>query len=84
MLLTWQLALVKVIQLVTGVAHFIDMPYCATDSKLDFQTSVTSQALVACNRHERNAETALPPTRMQLADMVLGFAGKKRNVDERL
>lgn len=39
-----------------------EMPYCATCSNPDFQTRVTSQALVACNLHERKAETALPPT----------------------
>ena len=30
-----------------------------------FQTKVTSQALVACSRHERKAETAFPPTTQQ-------------------
>lgn len=38
------------------------MPYCATCSYPDFQTSVTSQALVACRRHVKKAETGLPPT----------------------
>jgi len=38
------------------------MPYWATLSKPDFQTRVTSQALVACRRHDRKAETAFPPT----------------------
>ena len=40
-----------------------DIPYWATCGKLAFQTRVTSQALVACNRHDRKAETALPPTK---------------------
>lgn len=39
-----------------------EMPNEFTLSKPFFQTRVTSQALVACNRHERNADTALPPT----------------------
>lgn len=39
-----------------------DIPYCDTASKPDFQTSVTSQALVAWSRQDRNADTALPPT----------------------
>ena len=43
-------------------AYLNDMPYCETDSKPDFQTRVTSQAFVACNRHDKNAETAFPPT----------------------
>lgn len=38
------------------------MPYCATESKPDFHTKVTSQALVACSLHDRKADTALPPT----------------------
>lgn len=38
------------------------MPYCETASNPDFQTSVTSQALVACNLQDKKAETALPPT----------------------
>ncbi len=42
--------------------HLKDIPYCETASKPDFQTSVTSQAFVACSLHDRNAETALPPT----------------------
>ena len=33
-----------------------DIPYWATASYPDFQTSVTSQALVAWSLHERNAE----------------------------
>ena len=53
-----------------------DIPYCATASKPDFQTKVTSQALVACNLQERKAETALPPTGRQIsvfrrADMTM-------------
>jgi len=40
----------------------MEMPYWATVSKPAFQTNVTSQAFVACRRHERKAETALPPT----------------------
>jgi len=43
-------------------AYLNDMPYCETASKPDFHTSVTSQAFVACRRHERKADTALPPT----------------------
>ena len=39
-----------------------EMPYWATLSKPFFHTSVTSQALVACRRHDRNAEVPLPPT----------------------
>lgn len=39
-----------------------EMPYCDTASKPLFHTSVTSQAFVAESRHERKAETALPPT----------------------
>lgn len=38
------------------------IPYCATDSKPDFHTSVTSHAFVAWRRQERKADTALPPT----------------------
>jgi hypothetical protein len=38
------------------------MPYWATFSYPDFQTRVTSQAFVACNRQDKNADTALPPT----------------------
>lgn len=40
-----------------------DMPYCATCSKPDFHTRVTSQALVACSLQERKADTGLPPTK---------------------
>jgi len=43
-------------------SYLNDMPYCDTASKPLFQTSVTSQALVAESRQERKAETALPPT----------------------
>ena len=39
-----------------------DIPYWLTLSKPDFQTRVTSQALVACRRHDKKAETAFPPT----------------------
>ena len=39
-----------------------EMPYWATLSYPDFQTSVTSQAFVAWSRHDKNAETAFPPT----------------------
>src|SRR5580704_17180879 len=46
----------------TGSTHLIEMPYWATVSKPAFHTSVTSQAFVACRRHERKAETAFPPT----------------------
>jgi hypothetical protein len=44
------------------VTYLNEMPYCDTISKPLFQTRVTSQALVAERRHERKAETALPPT----------------------
>lgn len=43
-------------------AYLNDMPYWATLSYPDFQTRVTSQAFVACSRHDKKAETALPPT----------------------
>ena len=46
-------------------SYLNDIPYCDTASKPDFQTRVTSQALVACSLQERNAETALPPTTIQ-------------------
>ena len=45
-----------------ATAYLNDMPYWATLSYPDFQTRVTSQAFVACSRHDRKAETALPPT----------------------
>jgi hypothetical protein len=38
------------------------MPYWATASYPDFHTKVTSHAFVACNRHDKNADTAFPPT----------------------
>ena len=44
------------------ISYLNEMPYCDTVSKPLFQTSVTSQALVAERRHDRKAETALPPT----------------------
>ena len=40
------------------------MPYCETASYPDFQTKVTSQALVACNLQDRKADTAFPPIEM--------------------
>lgn len=40
----------------------MEMPYWDTCSYPDFQTSVTSQALVAWSRHERKADTVFPPT----------------------
>jgi hypothetical protein len=43
-------------------AYLNDMPYWATLSYPDFHTRVTSQAFVACSRHDKKAETALPPT----------------------
>lgn len=43
-------------------AYLKDIPYWATASYPDFQTSVTSQALVAWSLHERNAEIWFPPT----------------------
>lgn len=42
--------------------HLNEMPYWLTCSYPFFHTSVTSHACVADRRHERNAETALPPT----------------------
>jgi hypothetical protein len=39
-----------------------EMPYWCTCSKPFFHTSVTSQAWVADRRHDKKAETALPPT----------------------
>ena len=53
-------------RILKSLAYLNDIPYCDTDSNPDFQTRVTSQALVACSRHERNAETALPPTMQNL------------------
>ena len=47
---------------VSQSSYLNEMPYCETPSKPLFHTSVTSQAFVADNRHERKAETALPPT----------------------
>ena len=44
------------------IAYLKDMPYWATLSYPDFHTRVTSQAFVACSRHDKKAETALPPT----------------------
>jgi hypothetical protein len=44
------------------ISYLNEMPYCDTVSKPFFQTRVTSQALVAERRHDRKAETALPPT----------------------
>ena len=38
------------------------MPYCDTFSKPFFQTSVTSQALVAWSLHDMKALVAFPPT----------------------
>ena len=43
-------------------SYLKETPYCATLSKPDFQTRVTSHALVAESRHERKAEMAFPPT----------------------
>lgn len=40
-----------------------ETPYCDTGSKLDFQTRVTSQEVVACNLQEMKAEIALLPTK---------------------
>lgn len=45
-------------------AYLKDMPYCETASYPDFQTNVTSQALVAWSRHDKKAEMGLPPTTM--------------------
>jgi hypothetical protein len=45
-----------------GATYLNETPYCDTASKPDFQTKVTSQEVVACSRHERKAEIALPPT----------------------
>ena len=54
-----------------------EMPYCETVSKPLFHTSVTSQALVADSRHERKAETELPPT---IHDFFVSFAILARRV----
>lgn len=43
-----------------------ETPYCATDSNPDFQTRVTSHEFVACNRQDKKAETAFPPTTQTL------------------
>ena len=48
-------------------AYLNEMPYCDTDSNPDFQTSVTSQALVACSLHDKNAETEFPPTEIEVS-----------------
>jgi len=45
-----------------AMPYLKDMPYCETDSKPLFHTSVTSQALVADKRQERKADTEFPPT----------------------
>lgn len=50
-----------------------DIPYCDTASNAVFQTNVTSQEWVACKRHERNAESGLPPT----ANLVSGIISHK-------
>lgn len=44
------------------MSYLNDMPYWWTFSKPFFHTNVTSHAWVAERRHERKAETALPPT----------------------
>lgn len=56
-----------------AATYFIEMPYCATCSKPDFHTSVTSQEFVACRRQERKADTALPPTAIR----VLAYHGRR-------
>ena len=59
-----------------GAAYWKEMPYCATLSKPDFQTRVTSQAFVACSRHDKKAETAFPPTgRLSAGDGGPGSRG---------
>jgi hypothetical protein len=62
-------------------SYLNEMPYCETLSKPLFHTSVTSQALVADNRHERKAETALPPTR-QILRVSWPIAMRKRGVGD--
>ena len=57
--------------------YFIEMPYCATFSKPDFHTRVTSQALVAWRRQERKADTALPPTAGRERESARGPSGTK-------
>jgi hypothetical protein len=66
------------------------MPYWATLSYPDFHTRVTSQAFVACNRHDKKADTALPPTipcqqKIRLdsrrGDLVASMAGQVEEVD---
>ena len=61
------------------MSYLNEMPYCATVSKPLFHTSVTSQALVADRRHERKADTELPPTRIAL---VFSFAILTRRTGE--
>jgi hypothetical protein len=46
----------------TESTYLNEMPYWATLSNPFFHTSVTSQALVACSRHDKNADVPLPPT----------------------
>ena len=55
-------------------SYFMEMPYWDTCSYPDFQTSVTSQALVAWSRHERKAETAFPPTEHTLISSLSSVA----------
>lgn len=57
-----------------------DMPYCETASYPDFHTNVTSQALVAWSRHERNAEIGLPPTAITEYDVSLGVIAARLHV----
>ena len=71
-----------------GRAYLKDIPYWATCWKLAFQTNVTSQALVACNLHDRKAETALPPTKQYRLSSKLFVTmidiKKKRAEDSRI
>ena len=59
----------------------MEMPYWATNSNCDFHTSVTSHAFVACNRQERKAETAFPPT---VQTLVLGIVHTRSQSCERV
>lgn len=54
--------------------YFMEIPYWETCSYPDFQTSVTSQALVAWRRQERKADTAFPPTEHTLISSLSSVA----------
>lgn len=63
------------------MAYLKETPYWATASKPDFQTSVTSQEVVAWSLQDRKAEMALLPTtqtrvRQRSAGCIFGSEGK--------